>query len=72
LGKETGKTRAVWIPETLDELSEETRKKLGWSRSYLYKYALTALLERLSVLTSTVHQEGDPMQPPKETLEEEE
>lgn len=54
--EKVGKIRAVWIPQKLDALSEKTRKQLGWSRSYLYKYALTTLLQNLSVLTSTVHE----------------
>jgi len=53
--EEIGKSRCVYIPKKLDDAVEKTREKLGWSRSYLFKYALTKLLQDLSVLTTTVH-----------------
>jgi len=56
--EESGKLRTVYIPRGLDEKVEDVRKQLSWSRSYLYKYALTSLLERLSVLSSSVHKEA--------------
>ena len=52
---ELGVLRAVWVPKKLDEQIEETRKKLGYNRSRFYIYALTRLLQELSVLTTTVH-----------------
>lgn len=49
-----GIRRVVWMPLELDSLAEETRKKLGLSRSGFYKYAVTQLLQQLSVLSHTV------------------
>jgi len=54
---EHGTARSIYLPRTLDQQVEETLKKLGWSRSYLFKYALTKLLQELSVLTTTVHED---------------
>jgi len=51
----TGKLRTVYIPNGLDEKLEEAREQLRWSRSYFYKYALTKLLQELSLLTEAVH-----------------
>ena len=50
-----GKLRSVYLPKEFDAQVEQARCRLKWSRSYLYKYALSCLLERLSILTETVH-----------------
>ena len=51
--------RTLYIPKTIDEKVEETRQALGMSRSRFYLYAVTKLLQELSVLSSTIHkQEG--------------
>ena len=47
--------RTLYIPKTIDEKVEETRRSLGMSRSRFYLYAVTKLLQELSVLSSTVH-----------------
>jgi hypothetical protein len=59
---EKGKLRAVYLPKSFDAQVEEVRLRLKWSRSYLYKYALTRLLEQLSFLTEVTHnnQEAPP------------
>lgn len=49
-----GIRRVVWMPYELDNLAEETRKKLGLSRSGFYKYAVTSLLQQLSVLSTSI------------------
>jgi len=55
--KELGVVRGVWVPKTLDEKIEETSMKLGWNRSRFYNYAVARLLEELSVLRSTLHEQ---------------
>lgn len=54
---ETGQLRTVYVPNGLDKKIEETRQRLGWSRSYIFKYALTKLLQELSVLSEVAHEE---------------
>jgi hypothetical protein len=49
--------RAVYMPAGLFKLCEETRKKLGMSRSRFIQYCITRTLEQLSVLTAEVHKE---------------
>jgi len=49
-----GVRRVVWMPTELDNIVEQTRKKLGLNRSAFYKYAITQLLQNLSVLSSNV------------------
>jgi len=49
--------RAVAISRDFDALIEDTRKKLGMNRSAFYKYAVTKLLQELSVLTRSVHED---------------
>lgn len=53
---ETGHLRTVYIPDGLDTKLEQVKSKLQWSRSYLYKYALTKFLQELSLLTEAVHE----------------
>jgi hypothetical protein len=50
-----GKLRTIYLPKDFDVQVEQVRARLKWSRSYLYKYALTRLLEQLSVLTEAAH-----------------
>jgi len=50
-----GLRRTVWVPNKLDDAIESTRKRLGMNRSSFYKYAVTKLLQELSVLSETVH-----------------
>ena len=45
------------MPDELDKLTEHVRVKLGISRSYFYRYAVTRLLQEMSVL-STKAKEG--------------
>jgi len=52
-----GISRSVYIPNGIDEQIEKTRKKLGWSRSYFYRYAVTKLLQELTVLKTAAHEE---------------
>ena len=47
--------RTIYIPGSIDEKLEKAAKKLGWSRSFLYRYALTKFLQELSILTEMVH-----------------
>jgi hypothetical protein len=49
--------RAIYMPPSLFKLCEETRKKLGMSRSRFIAYCITRTLEQLSVLTAEVHKE---------------
>lgn len=51
-----GKRRTFWVSTDMDQLIEETRKKLKMSRSNFYRYAVTRLLQELSVLTSKAHE----------------
>lgn len=39
------------MPGEVDELVEEARRRLGWSRSFLYRHAILRWLEERSVLT---------------------
>ncbi|MBS7612468.1 hypothetical protein KEJ27_09790 [Candidatus Bathyarchaeota archaeon] len=48
---------AIYIPKGLLELTEDTRKKLGMSRSRFIQYCVTKTLQELNVLSSTVHEE---------------
>jgi len=51
--------RTLYVPVNLDEKIEKTRKRLGMSRSRFYLYAVTKLLQELSVLTESVHKEAE-------------
>lgn len=49
---ETGMRRSVWVPAEMDAIIEETRKKIGMSRSVFYKYAINRLLQEMNVLSA--------------------
>jgi hypothetical protein len=51
-----GKRRTFWVSTDMDQLIEETRTKLKMSRSNFYRYAVTRLLQELSVLTTKAHE----------------
>jgi hypothetical protein len=51
-----GKRRTFWVSTDMDSLIEETRTKLRMSRSNFYRYAVTRLLQELSVLTTKAHE----------------
>jgi hypothetical protein len=53
--EENGTRRSVWMPEELDTVVEKARLKIGLNRSAFYKYALTRLLQDLSLLREAVH-----------------
>ena len=44
---EKGIRRVVWVPKKLDKEIEILRRKIGYTRSGFYRYALTRLLEQL-------------------------
>ena len=50
--EEKGERRTFWLRNDLDVLVEETRKKLGMSKSGFYRYAVIRLLEEMSVLST--------------------
>ena len=52
--EKSGVCRAIYLPKSLDTQIEKVKERLGWSRSYLYKYALTRLLQELTVLSENV------------------
>lgn len=54
-----GVRRMVWLSITLDRLAEQARGSMGLSRSGLYRYALTRLLEQMSILSTKAKQEID-------------
>jgi ACT domain-containing protein len=47
--------RTLSVRKELDFMVEQTRQKIGMSRSGFYKYAITKLLQELSVLSTTAH-----------------
>jgi hypothetical protein len=51
-----GRRRTFWVSTDMDSLIEETRRKLRMSRSNFYRYAVTRLLQELSVLTTKAHE----------------
>ena len=51
-----GALTGLYLPAELYELSEEARKRLGMNRSRFYQYAITRLLQDLSLLTTKVHE----------------
>lgn len=53
---EKGVRRSLWLNSQLDELIEETRKKIGMSRSTFLKNATMRYLENISVITTKAHQ----------------
>ena len=54
--REKGIRRSLWLNSQLDELIEETRKKIGMSRSAFLKNATMRYLESISVITTKAHQ----------------
>jgi len=50
--EEKGERRTFWVPNDLDDLIEETRKRLGMGKSAFYRYAVVRLLEEMSVLST--------------------
>jgi len=68
--KEKGVRRSLWLNSQLDELIEETRKKIGMSRSAFLKNATMRYLENISVITikaasQTAEKEGQTNKPIK-------
>jgi hypothetical protein len=57
-----GRLERVWLPNGLYALTEQTRQRLGMSKSAFYRYAITRLLEEMSVL-STKAKEPNKIQP---------
>lgn len=57
--EEKGVRRSLWLNSQLDELIEETRKKIGMSRSAFLKNATMRYLESISVITTKAHQTTD-------------
>ena len=51
-----GVRRSLWLNSQLDELIEETRKKIGMSRSAFLKNATMRYLESISVITTKANQ----------------
>jgi len=56
--KENGVSRSIYFPQRLDETVEDARKKLGMNRSRFVIYAVTKLLQELSLLSQTVHNQA--------------
>lgn len=57
--KEQGVRITVWIPTDLAEIIEDTRRKLGLSKSGFYRYAMLHLLESMNVLSKKVNAGGE-------------
>ena len=55
--QETGTRQLVWLPNNLFVLTEIVRRKIGMSRSGFYRYAITQLLQDLSVLSARAKDE---------------
>ena len=49
--QEKGERRTFWLQNNLDALVEETREKLGMTKSGFYRYAVIRLLQEMSVLS---------------------
>jgi len=54
---DNGRMESVWMSNTFFSMAEETRRKLGMTRSGFYRYAITRLLEEMSVLSSKAHEQ---------------
>jgi len=54
--KSTIRVIGVCVPPKLFELAEVARTKLGMNRSRFYQYAITRLLQELSLLNAKVHE----------------
>jgi hypothetical protein len=46
--KSKGKRRTVWLPSSLDQKAEETRKKLGLGLSGFYRFAITECIKDMN------------------------
>lgn len=46
MDEEQGIRRVSWLPKKLDQQIEDIRKKIGYTRSGFYRYALTRLVEQ--------------------------
>jgi hypothetical protein len=44
--KHKGKRRTVWLPNSLDQKSEEVRKSLGLGLSAFYRFAIIELVKQ--------------------------
>lgn len=55
--KEPGTRQLVWLPSNLFEITEIVRKKFGMSRSGFYRYAITHLLQQMSILATSAKEE---------------
>ncbi|MEM3736557.1 MAG: hypothetical protein QXJ75_00480 [Candidatus Bathyarchaeia archaeon] len=55
MDKGKGVNRLIYLPNQIDEIVETTRRRLGYSRSSFYRYAVTLLLQDLNILTKTVN-----------------
>jgi hypothetical protein len=49
---EKGIRRVVWLSKELDARIEELRRKIGYSRSGIYRYILTRYLEKIGLWQS--------------------
>jgi len=57
--KKTPGMTGIYIPPPLFDLADEARAKLGMSRSRFYQYAITRLLQELSLLSTKVHEDEE-------------
>lgn len=53
-----GKILGVYLPEGIDRMVEDTRKKLGMNRSRFIQYCIMRTLQELNVVTTNIHKEG--------------
>ena len=53
-----GHLRSFWMPGQMDKLVEDTRQNIGMNRSAFYKYAITRLLQEMSVLSTKAHEKA--------------
>lgn len=47
--KKIGKRRTVWLPNSLDQKAETTRKKLGLGLSAFYRFAIIETIKDMEV-----------------------
>ena len=58
--EENGARRLVWLPTELDKTVELVRTRLGMSKSAFYRYAITRLLQEMSILSTKAKEEHQP------------
>ena len=58
--EENGVRRLVWLPNKLDATVEEVRCKLGMNKSAFYRYAITRLLQEMSILSTKAKEPSPP------------